>query len=112
MGVSVEGTWIDAKNRSSRYLKLVSLDDDSVYHDFWLKNAKRESLSMMIHEINECEVNDILLQWDIVNVLIMPVKKESVKMLSYDGGVRVSHIISPYGLNGCILSRDKTRARW
>lgn len=112
MGISAEGVWVDAKNSSSRYLKFKSLDDDEVYHDFYLKNAKRQSLSMIIHEINECEINDILVQWNIENIAILPLRKTSRKLLEWDGDVRVSHIISPYGLNGCIMSRDRFKARW
>jgi hypothetical protein len=82
------------------------------------------SLSSFIHEVNECEVVDILHR-------IMKFDKHGNPSLKFDAKLRkkykgfmdfkrhgpiknplVSHIISPYGCCGCITPSSKCRVRW
>ena len=113
LGVSAEGIWTDAKTRPSGYFKWVDLDSEDVFHDFRLRHAKKPSLGLIIHEINECEVYDILKQWGIENKYIIPLKDKTIVFLhNSTDEVRISHIVSPYGLGGCAMPRYKFKARW
>lgn len=113
MGISSEGVWRDAKTRSSGYFKWVDLDNGKALHDFRLRYAKRPMLSLIIHEINECEVYDILKRWKIENKYIIPMSTKSIVFLyNWSGEIRISHIISPYGLGGCAMPRCRFKPRW
>ena len=113
MGISAEGIWRDAKTRPSGYFKWIDLDNGKLIHEFRLRYAKKPSLGLIIHEINECEVYDILKRWKIENKFIIPLKEKTIAFLhNSTDEVRISHIISPYGLAGCVMPRCRFKARW
>lgn len=76
------------------------------------------SLEVLIHEVNELEVENILRRWRIENVPIRYiVKKGEIKMLPYEGydeGQRWTgfvHFICPYGYDSLIYPA-KSRPRY
>lgn len=77
-----------------------------------------ESLDSIIHEINECETSRVLMKLGIKEKqLDIHVTKKMVKKYPWifhhpQTHIIITHIISPYGIGNCILSRDRNRCTW
>ena len=118
MGVSADVEWFSSEDCGSAYLKFVSKETKEVFHEIHLANSEHPSLSSIIHEINECEINDLLNRLCYHNSEIK-ITEVMFKIINYKHGhievgdkIPVSHLISPYGCCGCCMPRIRHKARW
>lgn len=89
------------------------------------------SLGVIIHEINECELTDIFSKLGIeklkvpitsqsdIDVCIINITKDMVKkypefQLIEEKNTIISHMISPYGISqgNCLMDRNKYKIKW
>lgn len=91
-----------------------------------IRLAKPYRLSSTIHEINECEITNLLLTKEFVNetkaiekirrtTKLVSKLEEKFGKKSFDGRSKylfISHLISPYATGDCFMPRRKYRVFW
>jgi len=122
VGISAEVEWCGSNSSTSSYQKWVDKETGEAFHEIYLANPENPSLSSIIHEINECEIHDILTRWKVTNEEIEITKEILQKYWGFlfikrghygvGGILHISHIISPYGCCGCLMPRKNFRVRW
>ena len=80
----------------------------------FMEIGKEQNLSILIHEINECELHKLLtkLGYDSIIQITKKMKKWEEISLKEGNKIFVSHLIAPYGKNNCLMPRKKYRPRW
>lgn len=111
---SAEVEWQCHFQKKCIYVPLMD-DEDCRYGIIFMGFKKTESISRLIHEINECELSDLLSRLGVKDV-ILKVNKWMIKkypfLFTERREVAVTHIISPFGSRYCLLDRKKNRVFW
>lgn len=124
MGISAECEFLESDYRYSCYQKWLDEQTGELFHKILIgKPANKPRLSAIIHEINECEVSNLLCSWGYDDSSSFIVLTRDVIMrnqwiftkgshISVNDEIWVSHIISPYGCCGSVIRRRHHRVRW
>lgn len=91
-------------------------------HIMMIRKDRVESLNTIVHEINECEITNLLrteMSEDIggdIHKSYIHVTKNLIKkypwVFTHKARLEITHIISPYGVKNCIFPRYSSRLSW
>lgn len=110
-----EGSYYCLGEKNGEFIHLIVMADENI-----------EKLSAIIHEINECEITNLIREkilGDINPYAKIKITRKNIKILkskfpeSFTPAIIgdwfwVSHTVSPYGKEYCLMPRKKYRVRW
>ena len=121
MGYSANVEWFSIEGSTSYFC--FCKGHKTLRREIHIAKQNTERLSVLIHEINECELTDIFKRFDIEpspsEICIMNITKKIVEKypeldLTPCKNVIVTHMLSPYGKSkgNCLMDKNKNRIVW
>jgi hypothetical protein len=115
MGKSVNVEWMSALSSKTSYY-VHGKDNHGKIYMIFIPLSRVESLHSIIHEINECEILELLRRLGIkkfeINVTKTMVEKYPDIFRRPMHNVSISHLLSPFGMTNTFLPRKSNRALW